>query len=101
MANNYFIEYNNYINDLQQELMQIQFRYNECIENVKIAKNIGELSIEEAEILLSQRMDTYYEQFDSRYRLSKTDVEFIRTYAALDKNGILLASFLKNEYFET
>lgn len=100
MANSYFVEYNEYINGLQQELMQIQFRYNECIENVKRARESGVLSNEDFEILINQRMDTYYEKFDSEFRLAKSDVDFVKTYADLDKNGILLATFLKREYFD-
>lgn len=100
MAGNYFIEYTNYINDLQYKLMKIQLRYNECIENVRRALRDGEITEEEANVLLNQRMDMYYEQYDSKYTLSKRDVEFIRTYAALDRNGMLLASFLKSEYLD-
>ena len=100
MAGNYFIEYTNYINDLQYKLMKIQLRYNECIENVRRALRDGEITEEEAYVLLNQRMDMYYEQYDSKYTLSKRDVEFIRTYAALDRNGMLLASFLKSEYLD-
>lgn len=100
MAGNYFIEYTNYINDLQYKLMKIQLRYNECIENVRRALRDGEITEEEANVLLNQRMDMYYEQYDSKYTLSKRDVEFIRTYAALDRNGMLLASFLKGEYLD-
>lgn len=100
MAGNYFIEYTNYINDLQYKLMKIQLRYNECIENVRRALRDGEITEEEANVLLNQRMDMYYEQYDSKYTLSKRDVEFVRTYAALDKNGMLLASFLKSEYLD-
>lgn len=100
MAGNYFIEYTNYINDLQYKLMKIQLRYNECIENVRRALRDGEITEEEANVLLNQRMDMYYEQYDSKYTLSKRDVEFVRTYAALDRNGMLLASFLKSEYLD-
>lgn len=100
MAGNYFIEYTNYINDLQYKLMKIQLRYNECIENVRRTLRDGEITEEEANVLLNQRMDMYYEQYDSKYTLSKRDVEFIRTYAALDRNGMLLASFLKSEYLD-
>lgn len=100
MAGNYFIEYTNYINELQYKLMKIQLRYNECIENVRRALRDREITEEEANVLLNQRMDMYYEQYDSKYTLSKRDVEFIRTYAALDKNGMLLASFLKSEYLD-
>ena len=100
MAGNYFIEYTNYINDLQYKLMKIQLRYNECIENVRRSLRDGEITEEEANVLLNQRMDMYYEQYDSKYTLSKRDVEFIRTYAALDRNGMLLASFLKSEYLD-
>jgi hypothetical protein len=100
MAGNYFIEYNNYINDLQYKLMRIQLRFNECIDNVRRAIKLGELSNEDGEILLNQRMDMYYEQYDSKYTLSKRDVDFIRTYADLDRNGLLLASFLKPEYLD-
>ncbi|MBE6145012.1 MAG: hypothetical protein E7171_00150 [Firmicutes bacterium] len=100
MAGNYFIEYTNYINDLQYKLMKIQLRYNECIENVRRALRDGEITEEEANVLFNQRMDMYYEQYDSKYTLSKRDVEFVRTYAALDRNGMLLASFLKSEYLD-
>ena len=62
MAGNYFIEYTNYINDLQYKLMKIQLRYNECIENVRRTLRDGEITEEEANVLLNQRMDMYYEQ---------------------------------------
>lgn len=100
MASNYFSEYIEYIHGLQYRLMKIQLRFNECLDNVRRATVSGELSNEDGDFLLNQRMDMYYEQYDSKYRLSKSDVEFVRTYAALDRNGLLLASFLKGEYLD-
>lgn len=100
MATNYFIGYMDYIHGLQYELMKIQLRYNECIDNIRRSISNGELSREDGDILLAQRMDMYYEQYDSKYRLSKRDVEYVRTYADLDRNGILLTTFLKHEYLD-
>lgn len=100
MASNYFIEYTHFLNDIQNKLMRIQLRFNECLENIRrdIASEV--LSIEDGEILLRQRMDKYYGGVDSKYRLSNSDVEFIRQYAAVDNNGQLLACFLKREYLD-
>ncbi len=99
-GNNYFIEYTHYLYDLQDKLMRIQLRFNECLNNVRSDISKGVLLLEEGNRLLSQRMDTYYKDVDSRYRLSKEDVDFVRTYAEVDKDGQLLATFLKREYLD-
>ncbi len=99
-GNNYFIEYTHYLYDLQDKLMRIQLRFNECLNNVRSDINNGIISLEEGEFLLKQRMDTYYKDVQSKYRLSKEDVDFVRTYAEVDKDGQLLASFLKRDFLD-
>lgn len=100
MASNYFIEYTHYLNDLQNKLMKIQLRFNSCLENIRRDVNSGILTPEKGEELLSQRMDRYYENEDSKYTLSSRDVEFVRTYADVDRNGQILATFLKRDYLD-
>lgn len=100
MADNYFIEYTHYIHELERKLMKIQLRFNECLETIRKDINLAVLSFEEGEELLNQRMDRYYEQYDSKYTLSKSDVEFIQTYADVDNNGQVLATFLKRELLD-
>lgn len=100
MANNYFIEYARFINDIQNKLLRIQLRFNECLETIKSAVKEGVLSSGEGDKLLAQRMDTYYGDVPKRYRLSITDVEFIQKYADIDRNGQVLASFLKRDYLD-
>ena len=100
MASNYFIEYTHFLNDIQNKLMRIQLRFNECLESIRRDIASGIISPLDGEILLRQRKDKYYGGVDSKYRLSNSDVEFIRQYAAVDNNGQLLASFLKREYLD-
>lgn len=100
MASNYFIEYTHFLNDIQNKLMRIQLRFNGCLESIRRDIASGIISPLDGEILLRQRMDKYYGGVDSKYRLSNSDVEFIRQYAAVDNNGQLLASFLKREYLD-
>lgn len=100
MASSYFIEYTHYINELQRKLMKIQLKFNECMENIRRDVDTAVLSFEEGRLLLNQRMDEYYEKVDQRYTLSKSDVEFVKTYADVDSDGQVLATFLKREYLD-
>lgn len=100
MASSFFKEYDDYINELKYRLMKIQLRYNECMNNASVAVREERLSFEEAAVIQNQRMDTYYPHIDSIYRLSKDEVDFVREYADVDRNGQLLATFLKSEYLD-
>lgn len=100
MAKTYFVEYTQYINNLQNRLMRIQFRFNNILENIRRDMAAGLLSSEEGNRLLNVRMDQYVLNVDEKYSLSKSDAEFVKVYAELDDNGQLLSTILKREYLD-
>ncbi len=98
ISNNYFEEYTEFINDLQNRIMKIQLKYNECQSLISSDFSKGFIAKEVAEKMLAVKINQFAPSMDRMYRLSKADVDFINQYAALDSCGNVLATILKPEY---
>lgn len=98
ISNNYFEEYTEFINDLQNQIMKIQLKYNECQSLISGEFSKGFIAKEVAEKMLAVKINQFVPSMDRMYRLSKADVDFINQYAALDSCGNVLATILKPEY---
>lgn len=100
ISNNYFEEYTSFIEELQKEILRIQLKYDECQALVRSELSKGMIAKEVAEKMLSVKINQFAPSIDRMYRLSKREVDFINEYAALDANGNVLATMLKEEYLE-
>lgn len=100
ITNNYFEEYTNFINELQNRIMKIQLKYNECQSLISSDFAKGFIAKEVAEKMLAVRINQYVPSMDRKYRLSKEEIDFVNEYAALDSSGNILATILKPEYLE-
>ena len=98
ISNNYFEEYTEFINELQNRIMKIQLKYNECQSLISSDFSKGFIAKEVADKMLAVKINQFAPSMDRMYRLSKADVDFINQYAALDSCGNVLATILKPEY---
>lgn len=98
ISKKYFDEYTDFINGLQNRIMQIQLKYNECQSLISTDFAKGFIAKEVADKMLAVRINQYVPSMDRMYRLSKADIDFINEYAALDSQGNVLATILKPEY---
>lgn len=96
----FFINYENYINGLQERLFRLQVKYNEGQSWAYTDHEKGLLSDEDFYKINDSRMDTYVEGVDSKYILSREDVEFIAEYGALDVDGQLLKTILRKDLLD-
>ena len=96
----FFINYENYINELQERLFRLQVKYNEGQSWAYTDHEKGLLSDEDFYRINDSRMDTYVEGVDSKYILSREDVKFIDEYGALDVDGQLLKTILRKDLLD-
>lgn len=99
-SQNFFDEYINFINDLQNQIMKIQLKYNECQMLIKKDYESGFIVKEVAEKMLAVKINQFVPSIDKKYRLSKAEIDLVNQYAALDNSGNILATILKPEYLE-
>lgn len=97
-SSNYFEEYTEFIQGLENSIMEIQFRYNECLNWVQKDFESGLLSEEDYKKLITARMDTYIPGYSDKYTLSMEDTKFISEVADVDNEGKVLSTFLKSKY---
>lgn len=93
-----FSEYSDYIDNIKNQILKIQLRYNECQSLVSLDYERGILSEDDYDILYNCRMDIYLKGFNSKYILSEEEVNIIKEYADLDKEGKVLSSVLCSKY---
>lgn len=96
----FFINYENYINGLQERLFRLQVKYDEGQSWAYTDHEKGLLSDEDFYKINDSRMDTYVEGVNSKYILSREDVEFIAEYGALDVDGQLLKTILRKDLLD-
>lgn len=97
---NYFQEYSDYIDELQNQILRIQLKYNSCQSAISTEFKKGFIAPEVAEKMLAVKINQYVPSTDRAYRLDKSEVDFIREYADLDSNGEIKATILKPKYFK-
>lgn len=97
---NFFNNYEDYLNDLQDKLFRIQIRYNECQSWAFMDYEKGLLSADDYKKINNCRMDTFIEGVNSKYVLSREEVDFVVKYGEVDTNGILLKTILKSELLD-
>ena len=100
ISNNYFEEYTEFIDEIQNRIMKIQLKFNECQSLINSDYSKGFIAKEVAEKMLAVRINQFVPSMDRMYRLSKEEIDFINQYAALDSQGNVLATILKPEYIE-
>lgn len=100
VENNFFNNYEEYINNLQEKLFRIQVKYNEGQSWAFTDFEKGLLSADIFNKINNCRMDTFIEGVDPKYILSREDVEFVAEYGALDVNGQLLKTILRNDLLD-
>lgn len=94
----YFSEYANYISTLQNRIMNIQLRYNECQSCISKDYEKGFLSDTDFDRLYDCRMDELIDGYDYKYVLSPEEVADIQKYADLDSDGKVLSTLLQYKY---
>ena len=100
ITSDFFEEYTEFINGLQNRIMKIQLKYNECQSLISRDFSKGFIAKEVAEKMLAVRINQFVPSMDRMYRLSKEEIDFINQYAALDTSGNVLATMLKPEYLQ-
>ena len=100
ITSDFFEEYTEFINGLQNRIMKIQLKYNECQSLISRDFSKGFIAKEVAEKMLAVRINQFVPSMDRMYRLSKEEIDFINQYAALDTSGNVLATILKPEYLQ-
>lgn len=93
--NNIFFDYDNFVSEIQNQIMKIQFRYDECQSKIVTDYESGLLSKEDFEVLHNCRMDMFFDSYSSKYVLNSEEVEYLKEYADLDNEGKVLASIIK------
>lgn len=97
-TNNIFLDYANFVSELQNQIMKIQFRYNECQSVLSSDYEKGLIEKEVFEKLYNCRMDQFFEEYSSKYVLTMDEVSFLKNYADLDNEGKVLSTILKSIY---
>lgn len=100
ITSDFFEEYTEFINGLQNRIMKIQLKYNECQSLISRDFSKGFIAKEVADKMLAVRINQFVPSMDRMYRLSKEEIDFINQYAALDTSGNVLATILKPEYLQ-
>jgi hypothetical protein len=100
MAKTYMEEYTDFINGIQNRLLNIQFRFNGILAEVNDAVDSRVITEELGKKLLNARMDRFIPNVDHKYVLPKADTDFVAEYAALDEHGQLLSSMIKDEFLD-
>ena len=84
----------------EHKAIGLQVKYNEGQSWAYTDHEKGLLSDEDFYKINDSRMDTYVEGVDSKYILSREDVEFIAEYGALDVDGQLLKTILRKDLLD-
>ncbi len=97
---NFFDDYEEYLNGLRNRIFEIFNKFRDCQDRINAEYKKGFIAPAVAQKMLSVKITDYVPSTDLQYRLTKEEVDFIRTYAELDENGELLSTFLKPQYLE-
>lgn len=98
MGESIFVEYENFINKLKSDIISLQSRFNICRSILNYDYSNSEIYEDEYKRIIKMGIAQYSRNIDSRYELSKEQVQFLRDFAEIDNNGMITSPIVKAEY---
>ncbi len=99
-SSNFFLEYNEYLNELKNTIMQLHLKFRNCKSALEMDHNNGVITDEEYAVYKDLSITDYFKGANPKYTLTLEEVDFLNQYADFDLHGDLYLTLVKKEYFQ-